>query len=93
MIVSQPQLPSSYHRISLNQPVVDGMINLVPSSISLVGQVVNLVMSLFEPVDKVVDPIPYSVDPTLLLKSETEAVDPFPPVKPILSLENETPSG
>jgi hypothetical protein len=71
MTFSQPQLLATYHRLTLNPPVVDGMINLVPSSVSLVDQVVNLVTSLVEPVDKVVDPIPSSVDPTLSLESET----------------------
>jgi hypothetical protein len=47
-------------------------------------------MSLVEPVDQVVDPIPSSVDPTLLLESETQVVDPFPSVDPILPLENAT---
>jgi hypothetical protein len=69
MIVSQPQLPSSYRKLSLNPPIVDGMINLVPLSVSLVDQVVNLVTSLDEPVDQVVDPIPSLVNPTLLLES------------------------
>jgi hypothetical protein len=30
MIVSQPQLPTAYRKLSLNPPVVDGMINLFP---------------------------------------------------------------
>jgi hypothetical protein len=30
MIVSQPQLPAAYRTLSLNPPIVDGMINLVP---------------------------------------------------------------
>jgi hypothetical protein len=77
MIVSQPQLPATYRKLSLNPPVVDGMINLVPLSVSLVDQVVNLVTSLDEPVDQVVDPIPSSVNPTLPLESETQVVDPF----------------
>jgi hypothetical protein len=55
MTVSQPQLPATYHKLSLNPPIVDGMINLVPLLVSPVGQVVNLVMSLDEPVDQVVD--------------------------------------
>jgi hypothetical protein len=88
--VSQPQLPVVYRKISLNPPIVDGMINMVPPSVSLVDQVVNMVMSLVEPVDQVVDPIPSSVDPTLLLESETQVVDPFPSVDPILPLENAT---
>jgi hypothetical protein len=90
MIVSQPQLPAAYHKLSLNPPIVDGMINLVPLSVSLVDQVVNLVTSLDEPVDQVVDLIPSSVNPTLPLESETQAVDLFPPVDPIVPLENET---
>jgi hypothetical protein len=90
MTVSQPQLPAAYHKLSLNPPIVDGMINLVPLSVSLVDQMVNLVTSLDEPVDQVVDPIPSSVNPTLPLESETQAVDSFPPVDPILPLGNET---
>jgi hypothetical protein len=90
MTVSQPQLPAAYRKLSLNPPIVDGMITLVPSPVNLVDHVVNLVTSLVEPVDKVVDPIPSSVNPTLPLESETQAVDPFPPVDPILPLENET---
>jgi hypothetical protein len=92
MTVSQPQLPAAYRKLSLNPPVVDGMINLVPSPVNPVDHVVNLVTSLVvdEPVDQVVDPIPSSVNPTLPLESETQAVDPFPPVDPILPLENET---
>jgi hypothetical protein len=90
MTVSQPQLPAAYRKLSLNPPVVDGMINPVPSPVNPVDHVVNLVTSLVEPVDKVVDPIPSSVNPTLPLESETQAVDSFPPVDPILPLENET---
>jgi hypothetical protein len=90
MTISQPQLPTAYHKLSLNPPIVDGMINPVPLSASPVDQVVNLVMSLDEPVDQVVDPIPSSVNPIVLLEGETQAVDLFPPVDPILPLENET---
>jgi hypothetical protein len=90
MTVSQPQLPAAYRKLSLNPPVVDGMINPVPLSVSPIDQVVNLVTSLDEPIDQVVDPIPSSVNPNLPLESETQAVDPFPPVNPILPLENET---
>jgi hypothetical protein len=64
------------------------MINLVPSSVSLVDHVVNLVTSLVEPVDKVVALIPSLVDSTFPLESVTQAIDPFPPVDPILPLEN-----
>jgi hypothetical protein len=90
MTVSQPQLPAAYHNISLNPPVVDGMITLVPSPVNPVDHVVNMVTFLVEPVDQVVDPIPSSVNPTLPLESETQTVDPFPPIDPILPLENET---
>jgi hypothetical protein len=88
MTISQPQFPAAYHKLTLDPPVVDEMINPVPSSISPIDHVVNLVTSLIEPVDKVVTLIPSSVEPSLLLESENQAVDPFPPVDPILPLEN-----
>jgi hypothetical protein len=90
MTVSQPQLPTAYHKFSLNPPVVDGMITPVPSPFNPIDHIVNLVMSLVEPVDKVVDPIPSSVNPTLPSESETQAVELFPSVDPILPLEKET---
>jgi hypothetical protein len=86
MTVSQPQLPVAYRKLSIDPPVVDGMITPVNPA----DHVVNLVTSLVEPVDEVVDPIPSSVNPTLPLESETQVVDSFPPVDPILPLENET---
>jgi hypothetical protein len=49
MNVSQPQLPATYCKLTLDPPVVDGMINPAPSSVSSVDHVVNLVMSLVEP--------------------------------------------
>jgi hypothetical protein len=90
MTVSQPQLPAAYRKISLNPPIVDGMITPIPSSVNPVDQVINLVTSLVEPFDKVVDPIPSSINPTLPSESETQSVDPFPLVDPILPLENAT---
>ena len=48
MIVSQPQLVAAYCKLSLNPPIVDGMITPVPSSVNPVDHVVNLVMSLVE---------------------------------------------
>jgi hypothetical protein len=91
MIVSQPQLPATYRKLSLNPPAVDGMINLVPPSISPVDQVVNLVTSLNEPVDKVVDLIPSLVDPTLPLENVNKVVDPIPSsVNITLPSESET---
>jgi hypothetical protein len=90
VIVSQPQLPAAYRILTLNPPVVDGMITSVLSLVSPVNQVVNLVTSLVESIDKVVDLIPSSVDLTLSLESETQAVDLFPSIDPILPLENAT---
>jgi hypothetical protein len=89
MTDSQPQLLAAYCRLTLNPPVVDGMINLFPSSISLVDQVVNLVTSLVQPVDKVVDLFPSSVDPILPLDIETQVVDMIPSlIDPTLPLES-----
>jgi hypothetical protein len=88
--VSQPQLLAAYCKISLNPPIVDGMITLVPSPVNPVDHVINLVISLVGPIEKIVDPIPSSVDPTLLLESVTQMVNLFPSVDPILSLHNET---
>jgi hypothetical protein len=91
MTASQPQLPSAYHKITLDPHVVDGMINLVPSSINSVDHVINLVRSLVEPVDKVVDLTPSSVNPTLPLESETQVVALIPSsVDPTPPLESET---
>jgi hypothetical protein len=86
MTVSQPQLPAAYRKLSIDPPVVDGMI----TPVNPVDHVVNLLTSLVEPVDEVVESIPFSVNPALPLESETQAVDPFTPVDPILPLENET---
>jgi hypothetical protein len=91
MIVSQPQLPASYRKISLNPPIVDAMIIPVPSPVNLVDHVVNLVTSLVEPIDKMVDPIPSSINPTLPSESESKTVDMIPSsIDPTLSLESDT---
>jgi hypothetical protein len=91
MTVSQPQIPAAYHKLTLNPPVFDGMINPVPLSVNPVDHVINLVTSLVEPVDKVVNSIPsLGRSHPLLLESVTQVVDPFPPVDPILPLENAT---
>jgi hypothetical protein len=58
--------------------------------VALVDHVINMVKSLVELVDKVVDPIPSSVNLTLPIESETQAVDLFPPVDPIVPLDKET---
>jgi hypothetical protein len=91
MTVSQPQFPAAYCKLSLNPPVVDGMINPSPSSVNPVDHVVNVVTSLFEPVEKVVDSIPSLVNPALPSKSETKVVDPIPSsVDPTLPLKSVT---
>jgi hypothetical protein len=90
MHVSQPQLLAAYRKITLHPPIVDGMITSVPSPVNPVDHVIILVMYLVEPADKMVDPIPSSVNLTLPSESETQMVDPFPPVDPIIPLENET---
>jgi hypothetical protein len=91
MIVSQPQLLAAYHKLSLNPPIVDGMITPIPSPVNSVDHVVNLVMSLVEPIDKVVDPIPSSINPILPSESETKEVDLIPSsVDPTLPLESVT---
>jgi hypothetical protein len=63
---------------------------MVPPLVNPDDQVVNMVTSLVEPFYQVVDPIPSLVNPTLSLESETEVAYPFPPIDPILPLENET---
>jgi hypothetical protein len=87
MTISQPQLPAAYRKLSLNPPVVDGMITPNPSSVNPVDHVVNLVTSLVEPVDKVVDLIPSSVNLSLPSESETKEVDLFSKSTPLLPLE------
>jgi hypothetical protein len=91
MTISQPQLPAAYRKISLNPPIVDGMITLVPSLVNPVDHVVNLVTSLVEPINKVVDPIPSSINLFLPLESETKEVNLIPSsVDPTLPLESVT---
>jgi hypothetical protein len=103
MTVSQPQLPAAYHKLTLDPPLVDGMITLVPSPVNLVTSLVETFDKVVDPIlssinlslpseseIKEVDPIPSSVNPTLPSESETQAIDLFPPVDPILPLENET---
>jgi hypothetical protein len=91
MTISQPQLPAAYRKLTLKPPVVDGMINLAPSSVNPVDHVVNLVTSLVEPVDTVVDVIPPSVNPTLPPESEIQVVDLISSsVNLALPLESET---
>jgi hypothetical protein len=46
MTISQPQLLVAYRELTLDPPVVDGMINPIPSLINQVDHVVNLVTSL-----------------------------------------------
>jgi hypothetical protein len=91
MIVSQPQLSTAYHKLTLDPPIVDGMITLVPSSVNLVDHVVNLVTSLVEPIEKVVVPIPFLFNPSLPSESEPKAIDLIPSsIDPNLPLESVT---
>jgi hypothetical protein len=97
MTVPQPQLLAAYHKITLDPPVLDGMVNPVPSLVNPIDHVINMVTSLVEPVEKVVSPIPSSLDPippsvdtNLPLEGVTQAVNLFPPIDPILPLESET---
>jgi hypothetical protein len=66
------------------------MIAPVPSPVNPVDHVIKLVTSLVEPIDKVVDPIPSSINLALPSESETKVVDLFPPIDPIIPLDNET---
>jgi hypothetical protein len=77
MTVSHPHLPTAYCKLTLNPPVVDGMINLVPSLVNLVDHVVDLVTSLVEVVEKVVHLLPSLINPTLPPESENQVVDPI----------------
>jgi hypothetical protein len=88
-ILEKIQLPTSYRKISPKPSLVDGLVNLFPSSVSLVDQVVNLVSSLVEPQTQVIDPVPSSISPTLHLKSETQVTDPVSSsVSPTLHLKS-----
>jgi hypothetical protein len=89
-LLEKLQLPKGYHKISSDPSLVDGLVNLVPSLVNPVDQVVNLVSSSIEPQTQVADPVPSSINPALPQKSDTKAIDPFPPIDPILPLENET---
>jgi hypothetical protein len=74
-LLEKLQLPKGYRKLSSNPSLVDGLVNLVPSSVSLVDQVVNLVSSSIEPQTQVADPVPSSISPTLHQKSDTKVVD------------------
>jgi hypothetical protein len=88
-LLAKLQLPIGYHNISPNPSFVEGMVHLVPSSISPVDQVVNIVSSLVEPLTKVVDLVSSSINPTFHLKSETQVIDPVPSlVSPTLHLKS-----
>jgi hypothetical protein len=41
MIVSRPQLPAAYRKLTLAPPIVDGMINPIHSWVSLVDHVLS----------------------------------------------------
>jgi hypothetical protein len=91
MILSQPQLPAAYRKLTLNQPTIDGRINPVPSSVNLVVHVINLVTSLVGPVDQVIDLIPSLINPTLPPESANQVVNLISSsTDPTLPLESET---
>jgi hypothetical protein len=89
-LLEKLQLLKGYRKISSDPSLVDGLVNPVPSPVSPVDQVVNLVSASIEPQTQVTDPVPSSISPTLPLESDTKEVDLFPPVDPILPLENAT---
>ena len=53
-LLEKIQLPKGYRNISPNPSLVDGLVNLVQSSVNPVDQVVNLVSSSVEPLTQVV---------------------------------------
>jgi hypothetical protein len=66
IVISQQQLPISSHEPSLNQPLVDELVILIPS-------LVNLDLPLESEFNKVVDPLQISIDPmNLPLESEVD---------------------
>ena len=67
IIVPKKQLPTGYHKLSLEPPLVDQVVDSVSS-------VVNLTLPLKSEV-KVVNLDLSVVDPTLILKSEVEVVE------------------
>ena len=78
LTVPQQKIPISYHKLSLDIPLVDPSPSLVDPTLPLKSEF------------KEVDPIPSLVDPTLPLKSEVQVVDPSPSlVDPTLPLKSE----
>jgi hypothetical protein len=65
IVISQQQPPVASHEPSPNQPLVDEVVGLIPSS-------VDPSLPLESEVNKVVDPIQSSIDPTLPLESEVD---------------------
>jgi hypothetical protein len=91
IVDDQQQLTTSYLKFSPNPPLVDELVNQVPSSVSMVDQIVNFVSSLVDPIVKVIDLILSLVNPTLPLKSATQVIDLIPSlVDPTLPLKSET---
>jgi hypothetical protein len=90
-LLEKLQLLKGYRKLSPNPSLVDGLVNLVPSSVNLFDQVVNLVSSSIEPRTQVVDPVLSSISPALHQKSDTKVVDVFSSsVDPTLPLESDT---
>ena len=65
--VPQQQIPTSYHKLSLDIPLVDQVVDPSPSLVDPTILLKNEV--------KVVEPVPTSVNPTLHLESEFKVVE------------------
>jgi hypothetical protein len=76
--ISQQKILVGYHKFSIKPPLVDELVNMVPSSVNMVHQVIDLVPSLVDLVVQVVDPVSSLVNPTLPLKSEVQVVNVTP---------------
>jgi hypothetical protein len=103
MVISQPQFRTNYRNFSPDPPLVDKVVDLIPSSVdptlllNIEVKVANLFTSSVDPTlplkseIQLVNPIPSSVDPSLPLESEIhQVIDMIPSsVDPTLSLESE----
>jgi hypothetical protein len=71
------KIPTSYHKLFPNLPLVYELVNRVPSSVTLVGQVIDLVPSSLNMVDQVIHLVPSPVYPNILMKSELDTTQVF----------------
>jgi hypothetical protein len=81
IVNSQPQISTNYHKISPNLPLVDELVNPVPSLVNPINQVVNLVLSLINLINQVIDP---STSPINIVHQMvyliSPSIDPTPPL-------------